>query len=664
MRRAGALTVALAAALAAGAPSGSGSTAEPASVSSCKVLSPVGGGQRVPRPPDGGPYAFTGPEAVPLGDGRVLVHYTTVGEDAPPKADGNGNGRPDYVEKVLQAAGSALGFFAAPVFDGKAFPGFQSDLCDTGGPDSRLDVYVRDLGGTLGRSFGPARAGGGAFVLVSPRLADRPHGQANFKGDGIAFTVSHELFHLVQFGYVPHGMPGWIGEGTANTLAFFFTGVDHPVLLHQADMWLRSPSRPLWYPGFSCDRCYGGIWWWASYKQLLRSYFEHLATEALEPEGVGQGVAALEAAFQGYRPEDARFVPSALAMDFAHNFTPALQLALYPAKLGPPPAKILLIAFPRAKTRTLTLRPLSVQYVRVRPAARARSFELKGQASGGPAPLMSLLLGVRYRREASALFTRTVSPCFVTFPPGYATYTNRVAVDVRSRLERRNNVLVVANPSTKTVRYTLRYQSSARPAVSPSPTEDKSLKGAFCQKRGDLAKGGDPLGDAEPAPDLGALNVTATTTPASGETFLMFALEFPYRVELARGDLITVWLDTDRRPTTGCTAVGAEYALVVTGLPGPDSQRLGRCRNGAIDFGVAQGSFLARFDGDLLRTLVLVATPGDLRGARRFNFRVEASWQATAGGQVYVDSAPDGSGAYCFPTCGRSFVHRQALEVR
>src|SRR6266516_4532948 len=82
----------------------------------CKVLVSVGGGEHVLRPPEGGRYAFSGPEAPPLGGQRVLVHYTRTGIDKPPLADANGNGSPDYVEKVEAQAEAALDFDASPRF--------------------------------------------------------------------------------------------------------------------------------------------------------------------------------------------------------------------------------------------------------------------------------------------------------------------------------------------------------------------------------------------------------------------------------------------------------------------------------------------------------------------------------------------------------------------
>jgi hypothetical protein len=306
----------------------------------------------------------------------------------------------------------------------------------------------------------------------------------------------------------------------------------------------------------------------------------------------------------------------------------------------------------------LTIQPLSVQYVHLNATPGSRSFELRGQARGGPAPVMSLLLGLRQRPGARALLRRFVTPCLLTFPPEYATFTNRVAVNIGAKVERTNNLLIVANPSSKTIRYTITFASSKRRVASPSPAEKKRLSPrTFCKKRRDSvhARGSDPLGDAEGglAPDIGQLDITSATAVASAETFVVFAVELRNRAELGRGDLVVVSIDSDRNTKTGCLA-GAEYALAVAGLPGPDPYRLGRCRNGTIDFNTAQGSFVARFDGTIHRTLVVMAAPRDLGGARRFNFRVGASWRKSSDSQLYLDSAPDGDFVFCFPTCKSS----------
>ena len=65
-------------------------------------------GTVVLRPPTGGTYAFKAPEATPYVGAREIVHYVTTGPDAPPLNDDNGDGYPDYVEQVAEAADAAL----------------------------------------------------------------------------------------------------------------------------------------------------------------------------------------------------------------------------------------------------------------------------------------------------------------------------------------------------------------------------------------------------------------------------------------------------------------------------------------------------------------------------------------------------------------------------
>ena len=52
-------------------------------------------------PPSDRPSPYTVPEAPPLCDAMVCVHYVTTTDDAVPLTDGNGNGTPDEPEAVL-----------------------------------------------------------------------------------------------------------------------------------------------------------------------------------------------------------------------------------------------------------------------------------------------------------------------------------------------------------------------------------------------------------------------------------------------------------------------------------------------------------------------------------------------------------------------------------
>ena len=90
---------------------------------------------------------------------------------------------------------------------------------DAAGGDPRPDIYVKDLGGVLGVALPPGVARGGSFVLLSPALDPA---RAPVRG-GVLVTTAHELFHLVQFAYMPRNdMPDWVAEGSATGLSLLF----------------------------------------------------------------------------------------------------------------------------------------------------------------------------------------------------------------------------------------------------------------------------------------------------------------------------------------------------------------------------------------------------------------------------------------------------------
>jgi hypothetical protein len=590
---------------------------------------------------------------------RVVVHHAIAGPNAPPSVDKlPANGIPDYVEKVRDAADAALAFFAKPDVQGQPFQGFDTTFVDVGGPDQRLDIYIRAQR-PLGRAVPPTRGEGGAFVVLSNTLADRSReSRQRFKGDSIRFTVSHELFHIVQFNYVPAGMPLWVAEATANTLAFFFENVDHPVIRTLAFDWLKRPECALWFEGHSCDRCYGGIWWWVLHPYIIRLYFEHLALHAGDRFGVGRGLGALEAAYEGLAPsQSGSFVTPYFFLDFAFTFAPSAAAVSYSHPKIRPRFTTSIVARPDRKTNQLTLNPLSANYIAVRAPSRARGLELVTAGVDGPDPLQTLLLGAERRPSTSARFTRQVASCVTTFVPAYASFADRIAVNFRSARERRRSLLVVANRTNRVVHYTITYQALSRPALDPSPNDawSKRYRGlprnTFCAKDVYNAAGSDAANDEEAgAPDLTESFTSLTSTRGNSRPFVSFAVAIPNRRELQTDDLIILWIDTDRNSKTGCAPFGAERAFVIAGLPGPDVSRLGRCQNGDISLEGNQGSFQARFD-ESKRRLVIVATTSDLAGASAFNFLLFGSWRDVASGEVRGDWAPDLGFAYCFPAC-------------
>lgn len=139
---------------------------------------------------------------------RAVVHYVVVGIDAPPLNDDDGDGVPEYVQRVGDAADTAIAYYERR--------GFLPIRPDPGGPDARPDLYItRFAPGYFGVSIPASDAVGGAFTAISNSLDPS---QERSLGSLYA-TVAHELFHLVQFSYFRPDqdppLPGWALEGMA-----------------------------------------------------------------------------------------------------------------------------------------------------------------------------------------------------------------------------------------------------------------------------------------------------------------------------------------------------------------------------------------------------------------------------------------------------------------
>ncbi len=214
----------------------SGSAREEAESYFARPTDPAGGSN-----PD---TAYSVPEAPPVCNAEVCVHYVATTNDAPPLADTNTNGRPDYVDTAFSTVSSVHDRFVAA--------GYRSPKPDgTKGGTSATDVYIADIGdnGLYGYcttdqkvpNQGPYDAW--AYCVIDDDYAANEF-PTNTSVENLQVTVAHEFFHAVQFGYDVNE-DSWFLEATAAWIEDeFYDDVDDN-LQYLASSPLRQPRTPL-----------------------------------------------------------------------------------------------------------------------------------------------------------------------------------------------------------------------------------------------------------------------------------------------------------------------------------------------------------------------------------------------------------------------------------
>lgn len=139
------------------------------------------------------------------------IQYDTTGTNAPPMADLDGSGVPDWVELTAQVADSVLNQYF--------LMGYDVSLKDLGtGGDVRYDIYLRNLAPQY--VYGLTYSGSNGYMEIDNDFAESIYaypGVFDSRGArGLRVTLAHEMFHSIQFLYVSYRTDwAWWMEMTA-----------------------------------------------------------------------------------------------------------------------------------------------------------------------------------------------------------------------------------------------------------------------------------------------------------------------------------------------------------------------------------------------------------------------------------------------------------------
>jgi hypothetical protein len=388
------------------------------------------GSSAVLRPSDGGAFAFSSPEQM-YSSSDAVVHYVTTGLDAPPLDDDNNDGIPDYVQQVGAAADLALAYYSSHQF--------HVPPPDGAGPDGRIDIYIKHFQNPdlFGLTINPADTPAGTFIIVSSHLDESP----KVARGSIDTTVAHELFHVIQFGYLTDGnLPEWVAEGSATAMSLLvYPNIEDLTNADYLDQWLNQTWRPLYDEHSYCDHCYGGALWWDFLAQgdpgLLPQYFQRLSAMTAAHTSIGLGIQALNQTLHDRHD-------GSLSNAFAY-----FSLALYRAGLHPAPAYTL-TATPRPKAQTIPLNGLSAHYIPITVPAHATQITIHITTRSNEHPRLALVIGG---------------------PKGHLTPGNQAPL--RTQAERSHVMAIITSTGPKPISYRISATTKAAP-ITPRAAAD------------------------------------------------------------------------------------------------------------------------------------------------------------------------------------------------
>lgn len=387
--------------------------------------------KKVPRPESRtGALGYKVKEATPLRTKHAVVHYVRSGKDAPPLADANKNGYPDYVDAVGEAADEAIGAFVAF--------GFKRMLPDSAGGNASPDIYVKALPrGVFGATLPHTGAVGGSFVVLDDSLRavkGRP------AVGSLRHTVAHELFHVVQFSYTPDAeIPTWAAEGMASAMAIYtFPFSQDPLQDFLVDLWLKSPWASLYDQRVFCARCYGGAIWWRFVFQLdgrvIPAYLGRLFGYQKIGKPILDGTQPLQEILE-------KKGHGGLFTAFSR-----FSVNLYKAGLRPKPLYGLRAIEEVQVSKARVVNGLSTHYIPIAVPAGSKGLRVAVATGGGPFPNITLATGGPKGRFFTGSGLRQIRG---------KLYELRF----RSEQERQQNMLIITSGRKEGVAYQIAYQA-------------------------------------------------------------------------------------------------------------------------------------------------------------------------------------------------------------
>jgi hypothetical protein len=334
------------------------------------LVMPAGAATMVPRPT----YKT---REVTVSSPYVVVHYTRTGPDHPRfMKDDNHNGVPNYIEKLAAAANKAWLWYG--------HNGFKAPLPDTGGPDTKLDIYVKALpAGVFGVTVPTTEAQGGSFMVIDNQL-DEAHLAVH---GSLQQTVAHELFHEFQLSYVPNGrIPHWAAEGSAVAMqTYVYPQVVDAATFTYLDAWLNHPGRSLYDEAQGCVHCYGGALFWRFLfglgNHVVSEYFGRLYGYQQAHKPILQGLQPLDEVLQ-------KRAHSSLYSTFGR-----FSYDIYRAGYKPAPQYKLTASPSISDTPTRVVRGLSTHYIPITVPSSATGIGVGVASAGGPNPEVKLVVG-------------------------------------------------------------------------------------------------------------------------------------------------------------------------------------------------------------------------------------------------------------------------------